>query len=135
MVGFIRKASYGLLSIKPRDRRGRPIGDTRKGIIDADPATPGIQELKEWTALASYLKELPDTDKDGIPDLPSRYGRPEGRFAAVPSWDPVALLAGGNWITWGAILAAVLLLFAALSLLAIVVRLLRRRLGSPGSFS
>ena len=103
MVDYVRTASHGLLSVQPRDREGRPVTDAKQGIIDADALTPGVQEIKEWVALAAYLKSFPDSDGNGIPEIPARYRQPEGRFAAAPSWNPVDLIAGGNAITYGAL--------------------------------
>ncbi len=114
MVDYVRNASHGLLSVTPRDRQGRPVIDTKEGIVDADALTPGIQEIKEWVALADYLKGFPDTNGNGIPEIPERYRGPEGRFQAVSSWNPLNLVAGGNAITWGAVgmgLAAIVFAF------------------------
>jgi len=94
MVEYVRTASHGLLSVQPRDRNGRPITDLKEGIvIDADALTPGVQEIKEWVALAAYLQSFPDSDGNGIPEIPVRYRQAEGRFAATPSWNPVDLIA------------------------------------------
>ena len=128
MVNFVRDASYGLLSITPRDRGGRPVADTRQGIIDADPAAPGVQEIKEWVALATYMKSFPDEDGNGIPDIPARYRQPEGRFSPSPSWNPVRLVAGGNWITYGAIGIGILLHIVGIVLIGFLFRLIRRRI-------
>jgi len=77
------------------------------------------EPLREWVALAEYLASFPE--RDGIPTIPERYARPEGRIVAEASWNPVALLAGGNWLTWSA---------AALFVVAVLVILLltRRRI-------
>jgi 2',3'-cyclic-nucleotide 2'-phosphodiesterase (5'-nucleotidase family) len=128
MVNFVRDASYGLLSITPRDREGRPVTDTRQGIIDADAGAPGIQEIKEWVALAAYMKSFPDENGNGIPDIPARYRQPEGRFAPSPSWNPIRLIAGGNWITYGAIGIGILLNVLGIVLIGFLFRLIRRRI-------
>jgi 2',3'-cyclic-nucleotide 2'-phosphodiesterase (5'-nucleotidase family) len=109
MVEFVQRASHGLIRLTLRDRAGRTISDVGDARIDADPARPGIQELKAWIALATYMQSFPDTDGDGIPNIPDRYRAPEGRIAAAPSWNPVHLIAGGNRITWGVFAAAILL--------------------------
>lgn len=80
MVDFIRKSSQGLLRIEPKDREGRAVTDMKQMIVDADSTVSGIQELKEWDALAAYLKTFPDTDGNGIPNIPDRYRGREGRF-------------------------------------------------------
>jgi hypothetical protein len=77
--------------------------------IDADLLKPGTQELKEWVALATYMKSFPDTDENGVPNIPDQYRRPEGRITSAPSWNPVRLIAGGNRITYGVLAAAILL--------------------------
>jgi 5'-nucleotidase/UDP-sugar diphosphatase len=130
MVDYVRTASHGLLSVRPRDREGRPVADAKQGIIDADALTPGVQEIKEWVALAAYLKSFPDTDGNGISEIPARYRQPEGRFAASPSWNPVNLVAGGNAITYGALGIALVILILAAILLALAARFIRRRISS-----
>ncbi len=126
MVDYVRTASHGLLSVQPLDREGRPVTDAKQGIIDADALTPGVQEIKEWAALAAYLKSFPDSDGNGIPEIPARYRQPEGRFSAAPSWNPVDLIAGGNVITYAALGIGLLLVLLASGLFLLAVRLIRR---------
>ena len=128
MVNFVRDASYGLLSITPRDREGRPVADTKQGIIDADAIAPGVQEIKEWVALAEYMKSFPDENGNGIPDIPTRYRQPEGRFSPDPSWNPIRLIAGGNGITYGAIGIIILLHILGIVLIGFFFRLIRCRI-------
>ncbi len=134
MVDYVRKASHGLLAVQPRDRTGRPVTDAKEGIvIDADLLTPGIQEIKEWVALAAYLKSFPDRDGNGVPDLPARYRQPAGRFSAAPSWNPVALVGGGNAITYGAMGIGLLIVVLTAGLVFLAVRLVRRKLTDRSS--
>ena len=128
MVNYVRNASYGLLSITPRDREGRPVADTKQGIIDADAIAPGVQEIKEWVALATYMKSFPDLDGNGIPDIPTRYRHPEGRFSPAPSWNPIRLIAGGNGITYGVIGIGILLHILGIVVIGFFFRLIRRRI-------
>jgi 5'-nucleotidase / UDP-sugar diphosphatase len=132
MVNYVRNASYGLLSITPKDREGRSITDTKQGIIDADSIAPGVQEIKEWVALATYMKSFPDTDGNGIPDIPARYQKPEGRFSPAPSWNPIKLIAGGNGITYGAIGIFILLHVLGIVLIGFLFRLIRQRIRMRG---
>jgi 5'-nucleotidase / UDP-sugar diphosphatase len=127
MVDYVRTASHGLLSVTPRDREGRPVADTKQGIIDADRLTPGTQEIKEWVALAAFMKSFPDIDGNGIPDIPSRYRQPEGRFSAVPSWNPVLIIAGGNGITYGLLGIALTVLVLAALLIYFLIGFIRRK--------
>ncbi len=105
MLGFISRASHGLIKLAPKDAAGRVITDWKAVRVDVDAGAAGIQELKEWVALTRYLKSLPDRNGNGIPDLPENYRNPDGRSVAVPSWNPVDLLRGAGWIT-GCVLAA-----------------------------
>ena len=123
MVGYVSRESHGLLKMLPRDAEGKVMAGPEDGMIDSDPLLPGIQELKEWTALADVLRALPDTDGNGIPDIPERYRRPEGRFDSEPSWNPAKLLLGGNGLTY-----IVLAIFVAVVLIVVfVVRWIIRR--------
>jgi len=46
------------LSIVPKDKDGIPIANYMGFRIDRDPATAGVQELKEWMALLGYLPTI-----------------------------------------------------------------------------
>lgn len=79
MMHVITDASYGLLPIVPKHADGSPINmgdqaDYMQCRIDAapdtdtDPATEGVQELKEWMPLLYYLGDvLPTAGFTGIP--------------------------------------------------------------------
>ena len=110
MFEFVQRVSHGLIRLTPKDRAGRPVSDIKDARIDADPLKPGIQELKEWVALATYMKSFPDTDGNSVPNIPHKYREPEGRITSAPSWNPVRLIAGGNRITYGILAAAILFL-------------------------
>ncbi|MHB8054497.1 MAG: bifunctional metallophosphatase/5'-nucleotidase [Candidatus Aminicenantales bacterium] len=128
MIGYVSKASHGLLKLVPKDAEGKPRTDLENLIVDADPATSGVQEIKEWSALAAFLKAFPDTDNTGIADIPLSYGVSAGRVVAEPSWNPVKLLAGAHALTFillGLIILVPLLLF--LFLRRIFRRLFRRK--------
>lgn len=124
-LSLIGSFTRNILKIVPKDRYGQPIEDLAAARVDADKSLPGVQELKEWVALFSYVRSFPDIDGDGLPEVSARYRGPEGRIVAAPSWNPVSLLRHGNWLTWGAFVAAVLVL----SLAAFIVVKLARRLG------
>lgn len=127
MVDYVSKASYGLLKMQARDEAGRPLARQIEGAVDADPAAPGLQELKGWKALAGVIRDYPDTDGDAIPDVPARYGRPEGRFGPVPSRSLFRLIVGGGGLTYYVLAAAVLVLALLVLLVRAIVRGRRRR--------
>jgi 2',3'-cyclic-nucleotide 2'-phosphodiesterase (5'-nucleotidase family) len=122
-LSFVGRFTYGILKIVPKDRNGNPIV-TRfsKGNpfdlllplrVDTDKEKPGIQELKEWVCLMEYVKNFPEKDGDGIPDIPERYSGKLGRIMREPSWNPISLLSRGIYLTWVAFGVAIGLLFAA----------------------
>lgn len=124
MVGYVSRESHGLLRMQPRDAEGRILTGILDSALDADPARSGVQEIKEWSALADALRAFPDANGNGVPDIPERYRRPEGRFAAAPSWNPARLLLCGNGLTY-AVLGILALIVAAVIL--VIRRIARRR--------
>jgi 5'-nucleotidase / UDP-sugar diphosphatase len=72
-VGIIKKLSKGLVKVTLKNERGEPIQSVMEAIVDADPKTTGVQEVKEWMALLWYLQQQPDTNNNGIPDIPFYY--------------------------------------------------------------
>jgi len=128
-LNFIGRFTYGLLDIVPKDRSGNPVvpkkptGNPFDALlslrVDADKSKPGVQELKEWVALMDYVRAFPDTNGDGIPDIPQKYRGKLGRILGEPSWSPVSLLSRGTSVTWiafGVILGLVLILGSGLLL-------------------
>ncbi|MFZ5595397.1 MAG: bifunctional metallophosphatase/5'-nucleotidase [Bacillota bacterium] len=128
MLGKMGSITRGIIAVTPRDRSGNPISDMKEALIDADPDTPGIQELKEWQCLASYLRQQPDLDGDSIPDLPLRYSQPEGRYKATPSWNPVNLFRNATYITWGFLGITALAIGIALLAARWIRRLIKKRI-------
>ena len=57
-----------------------PVMNLATRIIDRAPTTDGLQELKQWQAMASFVAQLPDSDGDMIPNVPASYGQPQGRL-------------------------------------------------------
>jgi 5'-nucleotidase len=110
---IIGKYTYRILHIIPKDLNGNPIDDLTSARVDADKSRPGVQELKEWIGVMEYIRSFPDTNGDGIPDVPEKYRGKLGRIVAQASWNPVSLLSKGTMVTWGtlsAVVAGVLLL-------------------------
>jgi len=72
-VGIIKKMSFGLINVVPKDAFGNPITDMKTTVIDIDGSLEGIQEGKEWLALVEYLTSMNDTNGNGIPDIDRKY--------------------------------------------------------------
>lgn len=107
MLSAVKDKSFGLLSITPRNKDGRPITDFEDHIIHDGQG----RELKAWQAFARYL----DGQRTVEPPPPSK--------TSWPSWSPVALL-----IPMGAPTAVALgLTLAVLVGAAVLIRALVRR--------
>lgn len=57
MLGSVMKMSYGLLSLEPKDKDGKPIENLEDQAI-----MEGDRELKAWDAIARYMQSFDDTD-------------------------------------------------------------------------
>jgi 5'-nucleotidase len=77
----VEAATGGALTLTPMEADCRTaVGDWSSLIVDRDPATDGIQELKVWQALVGYVAALPDTSGDGVADLPVSYAEAARRI-------------------------------------------------------
>jgi 5'-nucleotidase len=108
--------TWHVLDIVPKDRDGNPIEDLKTVRIDADKKTAGLQELKEWQAVMAYIRSFPDTDANGLPDVPDKYRGKLGRTVVEAAWNPYRLLKRGTYVTW---MAFGILLFVGFVMLAI----------------
>jgi 5'-nucleotidase len=82
-LGLVADATQGLLKVEAKDKDcTTAITDMSQRIVDADPAAPGLQELKPWQALVTYMQSFPDTNSNQIPDVPSSYSQLQGRIVA-----------------------------------------------------
>lgn len=90
-IAVVGDYTYGILSIDPKDKNGVSYSDPTahphglaEARVDTDPLTEGVQELQQWVGFMDYLKSLPDTDFDLVPNIPETYAGPEGRIVARP---------------------------------------------------
>ncbi len=126
MVG---KFTYSLLDIVPKDKNGAPIEKLSAALIDGNKSQPGIQELKQWQGVVQYVRSFPDTDGNGIPDIPEKYQGKLGRIVEKPSWNPVNLVSRATTPT---LIALAALLIVVLLIIAIVVIVKKKRLKTEG---
>jgi len=95
MIDYVSFASHGLIRVQPKDQSGHPVADLHQAILYMNNA----EELKEWLALTLYLKSFEKNDRSFVPKIPMKYSKPEGRYIAEPSLNPVNLFANGNILT------------------------------------
>jgi 5'-nucleotidase/UDP-sugar diphosphatase len=82
-IGIIKKKSFGLINVVPKDFAGNKILEMRKAVIDMNESTEVIEEGKEWLALVKYLDSMKDTNGNGIPDIDRKYAVPVKCFFPV----------------------------------------------------
>lgn len=80
LLGLVRSATGGLLSADAKAADCTTLVDPTTRYLDADALSPGIQELKNWQALLGFVSAFPDTNADGVPDVPVEYGAAQGRI-------------------------------------------------------
>ena len=106
MLGSVEETSMGLIRITPRDENGNPIvgNDIFNYAVKDENGNP----VKEWYAIASYLKDM-----DG--EMDEKYASPDGRKLVYSSLNPVKLLRGANVYTYVA-LSLIVVTTAAIAL-------------------
>jgi 5'-nucleotidase/UDP-sugar diphosphatase len=82
-VGVIKKMSFGLINVVPKDAAGNPMSDMKAAVIDLDENRAGIQEGKEWLSLVEYLASMKDKNGNGIPDIDNKYREAIQTFFSV----------------------------------------------------
>ena len=82
-VSRIKSLSKGLVTVVPKKADGSPLLSNYDAVIDFDKNTAGIQEYKEWLAIVKYLQSFPDTNGNGVPDVPDTYRNPASVFVTL----------------------------------------------------
>lgn len=112
MLGTVKGKSMGLLSLEPKMADGSPVTDFNACILRDEKGN----ELKEWYALAAYLRSF------GENGVPGSYAVSDGRKDVSHSLDPLELIKNLNWIS-------VVVLLAVVLVAALVVLLVRTVIG------
>jgi 5'-nucleotidase len=82
---LIKKKTFGLISVIPKDSEGNPVTDFGKAIVDFNTSLPGLQEGKEWLALVKYLQQFSPAEEGGLPVIPEFYKNPPRSLVSVSS--------------------------------------------------
>lgn len=117
MLSIVGEKSFGLLSVVPKTKDGRPVTDFEAQIV----RRANGSEVKEWAALAQYLQSFAPVN--GVPQIPDHYRKPQGRKIVDNNASLRAVWAHPNRI---ALTAYGLVIFVIL-LLALSVRVILRR--------
>ena len=80
LLGVVSAQTGGVLSVVPKAADCTTVIDPTVNFVDADPTTATVEELKDWQALLKYVASFPDTDNDGLPNIPAAYAMPQMRI-------------------------------------------------------
>jgi hypothetical protein len=118
MLGSVEETSMGIISITPRDENGNPIigNDIFNYAVKDENGNP----LKEWYAIASYLKEMGG-------EMDERYASPDGRKVVYASLNPVKMLRGANMFTYIALIVITVLTAGIVLAVWAIVRKIRKK--------
>ncbi len=118
MLSVVGQKSFGLLKIVPKTKDGKPITDFESHIIN-DNTSGHNNEVKEWTAIAEYLKSF--VKIDGVSRIPDYYNNLQGRKIVDNNKSIYALLSHPNNIALGVYavvtVIGILIIFAIIRLL------------------
>ncbi|HEY0707533.1 MAG TPA: hypothetical protein VGG33_12100, partial [Polyangia bacterium] len=84
LFDLVASVTQGRLMVKGKQKDCKTPANIFEQIIDASPTMPGVQEVKPAQALLGYVSALPDTNMDGVPDMPAPYAMPAGRLKLLP---------------------------------------------------
>jgi len=119
---LVGRFTYSMLDITPKDKNGAPIEKLSAALVDGDKSLPGIQELKEWQGVVKYVRSFPDTNGNGIPDIPEKYQGKLGRIAEKPSFNPVNLVSRATTPTLIALAGFGIILLLMVVIVMVVVK-------------
>ena len=82
-IGIIKKMSFGLINVVPKDASGNHVKNMKMAVIDMNEDLPGIQEGKEWLALMEFVSSMKDKNGNGVPDIDNKYSSAVSAFFRV----------------------------------------------------
>lgn len=89
-LGRIKKTSYGLISLIPKDKDGNEIKNYEDAII-----YNGNQEIKAWTAILEYMQSF-EKNQNNISKIPAQYANLDGRKNNNTNWNVWDLIRSPN---------------------------------------
>ena len=83
MLGLLKSSTGGAVAIELKDKDGVVHEDPLYFLLDTDPATDGLQELKVWRTLYDYVAAFPVDAATGLPKIPARYEHSQERIKSI----------------------------------------------------
>lgn len=121
MLGAVTDVSYGILSVQPKFADGTPIENIEDAII-----TSNGEEIKAWAAIAEYMQSLPDTDGDGIANVPEYYAATHDRKVIEDSTSLWDLIKNPNKYAVIIVVVVIVLLAIVIGLIVFIVKLIKK---------
>lgn len=121
MLSAVTDMSYGILSLVPKYADGTPIEDFEDVIV-----MENGREMKAWDAIARYMNSFPDTDGDGIANVPAYYSELHDRKVVEDSRKLGDLLKQPNKYAVIIVAVVLVLIFLVVLLIVLVVKLIKR---------
>lgn len=122
MLSVVGEKSFGLLSIVPKTKEGKPITDFEAQII-TDKVSGRNNEVKEWLAIAEYLKSF---DKiNGVAQVPKYYDELHGRKVIDNNHNIFSIISNPNGIAL--VVYAIVLAIMVIIIFAIVMFITRKK--------
>lgn len=119
MLGAVEKKSFGILSIVPKTKEGKPIENLEDYIVYKN-----NQELKAWLAIAEYLTSFEKVD--GVSTIPAYYETTHNRKVKDESKNIITIIKNPNKITGTLIGISILLIFVFILLIRKIQRYLKK---------
>ena len=121
MLGSVMKMSYGLLSLEPKDKDGKPIENLEDQAI-----MEGDRELKAWDAIARYMQSFDDTDGDGIANVPEYYASLHDRKVVDDSRNIINLIKNPNKFAVMIVLICLIILVIFVLVIVLIRKIVRK---------
>ena len=121
MLGSVMKMSYGLLSLEPKDKDGKPIENLEDQAI-----MEGDRELKAWDAIARYMQSFDDTDGDGIANVPEYYASLHDRKVVDDSRNIINLIKNPNKFAVMIVLICLVILVIFVLVIVLIRKIVRK---------
>jgi 2',3'-cyclic-nucleotide 2'-phosphodiesterase (5'-nucleotidase family) len=119
MLSYVNKKSFGILSLVPKSKDGKPITDYEDQIIYYY-SNERKNEVKEWFSTAQYLQSFKKLD--GIAQVPDYYKTTHNRKIADDNKNIFAIIKNPNDIAVKIYIAGAVLIFAVAFAAVLIVK-------------
>lgn len=121
MLGSVSDASYGLLSLVPKDENGNEITDFNKAIIYDENGN----EVKAWDGIANYMQSF-DKNATGVSQVPEKYRESQGRKIRDDDTSFSAFVSSPNWFTWAVVGLITFVIVIVVLIIILIVYIIKR---------